>query len=325
MIARREILGAVPALVATTLAGHTFAQSTYPQHVIRIIVGNAAGGTDDVISRHVADKLTKEWGQPVIVENRGGGSTTIAGAYVASSPPDGYTLMCLINTGINQTLLRDKLPYKLNSFVPVAGAGGFPVALAVSAIAMPKITTLQELAAATRAGDGVTYASGGVGTMGHLTCTRLLNAFNGKGIHVTYRNNPEGLQALIGGHTQMMIASASEVSALRGDDKLRVLAVAAPQRAVNLPDVPTFAELGMPDFNVALWHGFVAPAGTPPEIVAKLADAISRALKDPEFLARYRPLAFQDNVQTGEALSTFINGEAARWKKVIVDNKITIE
>ena len=325
MITRREILGAVPALAATTLAGNAFAQSTFPQRVIRIVVGNAAGGTDDVISRHVADKLTKEWGQPVIVENRGGGSTTIAGAYVASAPPDGYTLMCLINTGINQTLLRDKLPYKLNSFVPVAGAGGFPVALAVSAIATPKITTLQELAAVTRSGDGVTYASGGVGTMGHLTCTRLLNAFNGKGVHVTYRNNPEGLQALIGGHTQMMIASASEVAALRGEDKLRVLAVAAPQRAVNMPDVPTFAELGMPDFNVVLWHGFVAPAGTPPEIVAKLADAISRALKDPEFLARQRPLAFQDNVLTGEPLSAFINGEAMRWKKVIVDNKITIE
>jgi tripartite-type tricarboxylate transporter receptor subunit TctC len=325
MIRRRDVLGVAPALAATTFAGSAFAQAGFPNKPIRIIVGNAAGGTDDVISRHVADKLQKEWGQPVIVENRGGGSTTIAGAHVASSPPDGYTLMCLINTGINQTLLRDKLPYKLSSFVPVAGAGGFPVALAVSAIAKPKITTLQELAAASRTGDGVTYASGGVGTMGHLTCTRLLNAFNGKGVHVTYRNNPEGLQALIGGHTQMMIASASEVSSLRGEDKLRVLAVAAPQRSVNLPDVPTLAELGMPDFNVVLWHGFVAPAGTPPEIIAKLADGIARALKDPDFLARYRPLAFQDNVQTGEALSAFINGEATRWKKVIVDNKIVVE
>ncbi len=325
MLKRRDLIGAVPALAASVLSGAALAQAAYPNRLIRIIVGNAAGGTDDVISRHVADKLTKEFGQPVIVENRGGGSTTIAGSLVASSPPDGYTLMCLINTGINQTLLRDKLPYKLSSFVPVAGAGGFPVALAVSAIAKPRITSLQELAAVCRSGDGVTFASGGVGTMGHLTCTRLLNAFNGHGVHVTYRNNPEGLQALVGGHTQMMIASASEVSALRGEDKLRVLAVAAPQRAVNLPDVPTFAELGMPDFNVSLWHGFVAPAGTPPEIVAKLADAIARALKDPDFLARYRPLAFQDNVLTGEPLAAYINGEATRWKKVIVDNRIVVE
>jgi tripartite-type tricarboxylate transporter receptor subunit TctC len=322
---RRQVLGAAPALAATTFAAGAFAQSGYPNKPIRIIVGNQAGGTDDGISRHVADKLSKEWGQPVIVENRGGGSTTIAATYVATQPADGYTLMCLINTGINQTVLRDKLPYKLTSFTPVAGVGGFPIALAVSAIAKPKITNLQELTAAARTGDGVTFGSGGVGTMGHLACTRLLNALKGNGVHVTFRNNPEGLQSLIGGHTQMFFASASEVSALRGEDKLRVLAVASPQRLPNLPDVPTLKELGVPDFEVMLWHGFVAPAGTPPAIVAKLADGISRAVKDPEYLARYKPLAYQEDIKTGEALSDFIHGEAAKWKKVIADNNIKVE
>ena len=325
MISRRQILGVAPALAASSLAGHAFAQSAYPHKPIRIIVGNAPGGTDDVISRHIADRLTKEWGQPVIVENRGGGSTTIAGGYVATQPADGYTLLCLISTSINQTVLREKLPYKLSSYSPIVGVGGFPVALAVSAIAKPKITNLDELAAVARSGDGITFGSGGVGTMGHLTCTRLLNVLKGKGVHVTYRNNPEGLQALIGGHTQMFAASASEVSALRGEDKLRVLAVAAPQRAANLPDVPTLKELGIPDFDVVLWHGFVAPAGTPPDIVAKLADGISRAMKDQEFLNRWRPLAYQEDIRTGEALSAFMNGEAARWKKVIVDNEIRVE
>ncbi|WP_137890251.1 tripartite tricarboxylate transporter substrate binding protein [Ramlibacter sp. 2FC] len=325
MISRRKILEAVPALAATAFAGGAVAQSAYPTRLVKIVVGNAAGGTDDAISRFVADRLAKEFGQPVIVENRGGGSTTIAGTYVASAPADGYTLMCLINTGINQTVLRDKLPYKLSSFTPVAGVGGFPVALAVSATAKPKITNMQELVAAARSGDGITFGSGGVGTMGHLTCTRLLNAIKGKGVHVSYRNNPEGLQALIGGHTQMFFASASEVSGLRGEDKLRVLAVATPQRAVNLPDVPTMKELGFPDFDVALWHGFVAPAGTPPDIVAKLADGITRAVRDPEFLNRYAPLAYQENIKTGEALSAFINAEAARWKEVIVANNIRLE
>lgn len=325
MLTRRQVLATAPALAAASLGGPAFAQGTYPQHVIKIVVGNAAGGTDDIISRFVADRLTKEWGQAVIVENRGGGSTTIASAAVAAAPPDGYTLLCMISTSINQTVLREKLPYKLSSFAPVVGVGGFPVALAVSANTTPKITSLQELAAAARSGDGVTFASGGVGTMGHLTCTRLLNVLNGKGVHVTYRNNPEGLQSLIGGFTQVMAASASEVSALRGEDKLRVLAVAAPERAVNLPDVPTFKELGLPDFNVVLWHGFVAPAGTPPEIVAKLSEAITRAIRDPEFSAKMKPLAFQEDIKTGEALTAFVNGEAARWKKVIVDNKITVE
>jgi tripartite-type tricarboxylate transporter receptor subunit TctC len=325
MLSRRKILGAAPALAATAFAGGALADAGYPQRVVKIVVGNQAGGTDDAISRFVADKLTKEFGQAFIVDNRGGGSTTIAGTAVASAPPDGYTLLCLISAGINQTALRDKLPYKLSSFVPIIGVGGFPVALAVSATTKPKITNLQELAAAARSGDGVTFASGGVGTMGHLTCTRLLNVLKGKGVHVTYRNNPEGLQALAGGFAQMMFASASEVSALRGEDKLRVLAVASSQRASNLPDVPTMKELGFPDFDVQLWHGFVAPKGTPPDIVAKLATAISRAVKDPEFLNRFKPLAYQEDIKTGEALSAFINGEAARWKEVIVANDIRVE
>jgi tripartite-type tricarboxylate transporter receptor subunit TctC len=325
MVSRRKALYAAPALAVASLFDGAFAQGPYPQRPVKIIVGNSAGGTDDMISRHVADKLTKEFGQPVVVENRSGGSTTIGAIATATAPPDGCTLLCLISAGINQTVLREQLPYKLSSFVSIVGVGGFPLALVVSATAKPKITNLQELTAVMRSGDGVTFASAGVGTMGHLTSTRLINVLNGKGVHVTYRNNPEGLQALMGGFGQMMFASASEVSALRGEDKLRVLAVAAPRRTVNLPDVPTLKELGLQDFEVMLWHGFVAPAGTPPDIVAKLADAITRAVKDPAFLARVQPLAYQEDIKTGEALSSFINAEAARWKKVIADNRIQVE
>lgn len=326
MISRRTLIGSAPAIAAATLAGGAFAQSAYPNRVIKIVVGNAAGGTDDAISRFVADRLSKEFGQPVIVDNRGGASTTIAGAYVAQSPADGYTLLCLISAGINQTVLRDKLSYRLSNFTPVAGVGGFPLALAVSGTSTnPKLSSLQDLVAAARAGDGVTFASGGVGTMGHLNGMRFLNAIKGKGVHVTYKNNPEGLQALMGGFTQMMFASASEVSALRGDGKLRVLAVTSPQRASNLPDVPTMKELGFPDFEASLWHGFVAPAGTPPDIVEKLAGAISRAVRDPEYAAKFKPLAYQEDVRAGAALNNFINGEATRWKTVIVDNKIVVE
>jgi len=260
----------------------------------------------------------------VIVENRGGGSTTIAGAVVAASPPDGYTLLCLINTGIVQTVLRDKLPYKLNSFTPVIGVGGFPLSLGASATTGRNASNIQELTAIARTGDGVTYASGGVGTMAHLNTVRLLKAMQGKGVHVTYKNNPEGLQALMGGFTQMMLASASEISAMRGD-KLRALAVTSEQRLPSLPDVPTMRELGFPQINPTLWHGFVAPAGTPPDVVAKLADAITRAVRDPEFQAKFKPLSFQEDIKTGDALSAWINAEAAKWKEVIAENRIQVE
>lgn len=325
MTTRRDILRAAPAFALTVATGRAMAETNFPQRVIKIVVGNAAGGTDDAISRFVADKLTKEFGQPVIVENRGGGSTTIAGAHVANSAADGYTLLCITQAGINQTVLREKLTYRLSSFVPIAGVGGFPLALAVSGTSKPTITNLQELTAAARSGDGVTFGSGGVGTMGHLACTRLLNVIKGKGIHVTYKNNPEGLQALMGGFCQMFIASASEVSALRGDGKLRVLAVASSQRTSNLPDVATFAELGIPNFEASIYHAFVAPAGTPPEIVEKLAGAISRAARDPELLNRYKPLAYQEDIKTGKTLESFMNAEAARWKAVIVANNIQVE
>src|SRR5207249_377613 len=124
---------------------------------------------------------------------------------------------------------------------------------------------IDELKALARSPDGISYATGGVGTMAHLNTIRFLKAIQGTGTHVSYRNNPDGLQALAGGFTQMMLASASEVAPLRADGKLRVIAVTSEQRAVNLPDVPTMRELGYPSLNPTLWHGYVAPAGTPPE------------------------------------------------------------
>jgi tripartite-type tricarboxylate transporter receptor subunit TctC len=222
-------------------------------------------------------------------------------------------------------VLKPSLPYRLDSFAPVIGVGGFPLALAVSTTTSPKITSMEDLAAASRSGDGVTYASGGVGTMAHLNTVRLLKVLKGKGVHVTYKNNPEGLAALMGGYTQIMLASASEVAPLRAEGKLRVLAVTSPQRASNLPDVPTMKELGFPTIDAMLWHGYMVPAGTPPQVVATLADSIARAVRSQEFQSRLKPMAFQEDITTGEALSSFINGQASRWKEVIVENNIKVE
>ena len=323
MISRRKLLLAAPALAAGVYGGRALAQQqAYPSKLIKVIVGNAPGGTDDLISRFVVKTMQSEWGQTALVENRGGASTTIAGAAVASSPPDGYTILCLINTSIVQTVLKEKLTYSLKSFTPVVGVGGFPLALAVSP--STKVTNFDEFKALAKTPDGVTYASGGVGTMAHLNTIRLLKAIDGHGTHVTYKNNPEGLQALAGGFTQIMLASASEVASLRADGKLRVIAVTSDQRAVNLPDVPTMRELGYPALNPTLWHGYVAPAGTPPDAVAKLAAVITKAVRDPEFQARFKPLAFQEDITTGEALNKFIADQAARWREVIVENNIRV-
>jgi len=317
------MLLAAPAVAAGMLGGRTLAQQGYPNKLVRVVVGNAPGGTDDLISRFVVKTMQTEWGQTALVENRGGASTTIAGAAVASSAPDGYTLLCLINTGIVQTVLKKDLPYSLKSFTPVVGVGGFPLALAVSP--STNVTNFEEFKALAKAGDGVTFASGGVGTMAHLNTIRLLKAVDGKGTHISYKNNPDGLQALAGGFTQVMLASASEVASLRSDGKLRVIAVTSDQRAVNLPDVPTMRELGYPALNPTLWHGYVAPAGIPPEVAAKIADVVTKAVRDPEFQAKFKPLAFQEDIKTGEPLNKFIADQAARWREVIVENNIKVE
>ncbi|KQP23418.1 tripartite tricarboxylate transporter substrate binding protein [Pseudorhodoferax sp. Leaf267] len=322
MITRRKWAATSAALVACALPG--MAQAAYPDRVIRIVVGNAAGGTDDAISRFVASKLAAEYGQGVIVENRGGGSTTIAGGVVASAAPDGHTLLCLISAGIAQTALRDRLPYNLRSFTPIVGVGGFPLALAVSATPPASIGSVGELVAAARSGNGVTFASGGVGTMAHLNMVRFLKTVGGKGVHVPYRNNPEGLQALGGGFTQVMFASASEVASLRSDGKIRVLAVTAPERLGLLADVPTMRELGFASIDPTLWYGFMAPARTPADFVAKLAASITKAVRDPEFQNRFRPMAFIEDIRTGPELDAYIGAEVARWREVILENNIRI-
>jgi len=320
VVSRRKVLLAGPALAMGIVGVRAFAQQPYPTKLIKVVVGNAPGGTDDLISRFVVKTMQSEFGQTALVENRGGASTTIAGAAVASSPPDGYTILCLINTSIVQTVLKEKLPYSLKSFTPIIGVGGFPLALAVSPAL--KVTNFDEFKALAKSKDGVTYASGGVGTMAHLNTIRLLKAIDGHGTHVTYKNNPDGLQALAGGFTDVMLASASEVASLKSDGKLRVIAVTSDQRAVNLPDVPTMRELGYPTLNPTLWHGYMAPAGTPPDVVAKLADVITKAVRDPEFQARFKPLAFQEDIKTGDALNKFIAEQANRWHEVIVENNI---
>lgn len=224
----------------------------------------------------------------------------VGAAAAAASAPDGYTILCLISAGINQTALRDKLPYTLNSFVPIAGVGGFPLALAVATDS--KIKTIDDLKAHARSSGGVKYSSGGVGTMAHLTSVRFLKVLQGTGLNVAYKNNPEGLNALMGGFTDMIFASESEVAALRAGGKIRALAVTSSQRGTSLPDVPTMRELGFPSIDPTLWHGFMAPAGTPADIVAKLAGVITKGVKDPEFQNLLKPMGFQEDIRAGESL-----------------------
>lgn len=322
MITRRSAICGSAALAVLGFPGARQARalSQYPSRPIKIVIANPPGGDDDTLSRFVAQAITGELGQPVIVENRGGGATTVGGMAVAQAAPDGYTLLCVHMASIIQTVLRDKLQYNLKSFTPIIGIGGYPVALVVS----PKspIKTFDDLKAAASTGDGVTFASAGAGTLAHLTCVRFLKAIGGKGTHVAYKNNPEGLQALAGGFTEIMFPSVREAANLRKDGLVRVLAVTAPQRIENMPDVPTMTELGYPQIDSRLWYSYVAPVGTPQEIIDRLAEVIQKAVQSPAFVERFAPQSFQPDLIKGAALAQYLEMQAARWREVIVENNV---
>jgi tripartite-type tricarboxylate transporter receptor subunit TctC len=221
-----------------------YAQSDYHSRVIRIVVANPPGGDDDTLTPFISEAIAPDLGRPLIVENRGGAATTIGAVAVSLAPPDGYTLLCLHTAALVQTVLRENLKYSLKSFTPIIKIGGYPMALVVPAAS--KIRTIDDAKTLATTKDGIAYATAGAGTMAHLTTVRFLKAIGGHGLHVTYKNNPEGMQSLVGGYTQMMFVSAREGANLQGEGLLRVLATTSSERTNNLPEVATMRELGLP-------------------------------------------------------------------------------
>lgn len=324
MLSRRNVVAGAGALVAANAVGtNPLSAQQYPNKPLKIIVTNPPGGDDDTLTRFIVDQIQGEYGQPIIVDNRGGASTTIGARAAAQAAPDGYTLVCVHMAVMIQTVLREKLDYSMKNFTPVIGIGGYPMALVIS----PKsnIKTFADLKAATAKDNSTTYAAAGPGTMAHLTTERFLNAINGKGTMVPYKNNPEGLQALAGGFTEFMFPSAREGATLSTNGLINVMAVTSKARLPILPNTPTMTELGLPQIDSRLWYSFMAPAGTPPEIVKRLGDLIEKAVLSPKFKERFEPLSFQTDIQRGEALSQYVNTNLEGFRKIIVDNDIKVE
>lgn len=323
MITRRNVVIGAAALAAASLTGTGVLAQQYPNKPLKIIVANPPGGDDDTLTRFIVDQIQGEFGQPIIVDNRGGAATTIGTRAAAQSAPDGYTLVCVHMASIIQTVLRPNLDYSLKSFTPVIGIGGYPMALVISPKA--KFQTFDELKAAVAKDDSVTYAAAGPGTMAHLSGVRFLSAVNGKGTMIPYKNNPDGLQGLAGGFTDFMFPSAREGAALSTNGLIKVLAVTSKQRLPILPNTPTMTELGLPQIDSRLWYSYLAPAGTPPEVVARLGDLIEKAVRSPKFKERFEAQSFQTDIQRGEPLAQYMNATAEGFRKAIADNNIKVE
>jgi len=315
---RRIFLGSLVALSPISTA---HAQEAYPARPIRLVIPNPPGGGSDFVARALGDRAAAHLGGQVVVENRAGGATTIGANFVARSAPDGYTILIITTAGIVQGVIQENLPYNLErDFVPIIGVGSEPVALSVSVAS--NIRSLDDLAAAARSSDGLTCGSGGAGTMAHLACVRLVGDLRGRSTHVPFRGTGPALQALAGGHIEMMFPGVPDVRPVAAAGHVRVLGVTSDERMPELPDVPTMRELGFPDFTPRLWYGFVAPAGTPPSILGRLHDAFEKALREPDMQARLAARGFTVAYQSHEATAAYMRDETARWGQVVRANNL---
>jgi tripartite-type tricarboxylate transporter receptor subunit TctC len=318
---RRRLLAlaGVLALVASVNAG---AADAYPSRPIKILVGYSAGGAVDAIARSVGQRMSAILGQPVVVENRPGAGTNIAVKALIASPPDGYTLLLAANALAVNPSLFEPAPYDIErDLTPVASVGRVPVVFSVREGAA--IKSLPELVAAAKAKPGgVTVATPGNGSTPHLAMELFQHTAGLSLRHVPYKGGAQALTDVLGGHVDVVAVNALEVLPLAKSGKLKVLAVMSGERAAVLPGVPTVAESGYPGFESSVWYGFVAPAGLPQPLQAKLHDAVQKALASPEVREQLAAAGGVTLPGPAAQFDKLLKTDAARYGKLIREANI---
>ena len=304
-------------------SGAALAQA-FPTKPVRILAGFPPGGGTDITARILAVKLTEYWGQQVIVENRAGASGTIAADLVAKAPADGYTLlMGLPNSNVVAQFAFPKLPYDqikdLAPVVPVSQVSlvltlnnAVPIADVKSLIAQSKVKQLR-------------YASSGNGSVQHMSTETFKHLTGADLLHIPYKGSGQAVIDLIAGQVDMNMDTMPTVLAHIKGGRLKAIAVGAPKRTVQLPDVPTFAEAGVPGFQATNWYGLFAPAGTPREVIAKINADTNRALNSPDIRERIINSGGEPTGGSSEDFAAFIKSEVARTGKTIKDANIKFD
>jgi tripartite-type tricarboxylate transporter receptor subunit TctC len=303
---------AVFALCLCSILAH--AQGGYPNHAVRVVVPFPPGQTTDVIARTIAQHLSDTLGQSFYVDNKAGAAAIIGTGDVKNAAPDGYTLL-MASSGplaINPTLYT-KLPYDpIKDFAPIGMVVAVPQFLVVNAGFPAK--DLKELIAYVKAHPGtVNFGSGGSGLTNHLTMEMLKTATGMQMTHVPYKGSSAAITALISGEIGMMFESGPAVVPHIKSGRLRIIAVGSERRSLALPDVPTVAEAGVPGFNAQSWAAFLAPAGTPPDIVLKLNAGLRAGLFKPEIKQRLLELGAEPMDSTPEQAAAYMKNEVKNW------------
>jgi tripartite-type tricarboxylate transporter receptor subunit TctC len=290
----------------------------FPSKPVRYIVPFGPGGSPDIVGRLIADRLTRLWGQQVIVENRAGVAGVQGSAFVAKSPPDGYTLLqCNIAPNAIGVSMFAKLPYdQLRDFAPITRIGSLPNIL-LSHPSLP-VQSVKELVAYARANPGkLSYSSGQVGTSPQLSVELLKQAMKIDIVNIPYKIGAQGLTDAIGGQVPLNISNLPQSISPVQSGRVRGLAVTSAKRAAPLPSVPTMQESGIPGYEVTSWYGVCAPSGTPAAVLDKMNADITSVLRSPELQQRLSELITEITPTTRDEFDQFIRAEIARWAQVI--------
>lgn len=288
---------------------------SYPAKPIRVIVGQAPGGATDIVSRALAQKLTEQMGQSVVIDNRSGAAGSIGSAIAASANPDGYTALIISSTyTINPSLYR-KLPFDpVRDLKPVTLIASSPFLLLVHPAVAAKTTRELIALAKTRS---LTYGSGGIGSSGHLAAELFASMAGITLTHVPYKGAGPALIDALAGQVNMLMSSIVSGMPYAKSGRLRALAITTRDRSNALPELPTIAESALPGYDFSSWYGLMVPAGTAPAIVARLNGETVKALKAPDLKQRLASEGCEPVGSTPDELGNYIRAEMARWAKIV--------
>jgi tripartite-type tricarboxylate transporter receptor subunit TctC len=302
------------------------AAQTFPDHSVRIVVPYPPGGFNDTLARVSAEKLTKMWNQPVVVENKPGGNTTLGNAFVAKAPPDGYTILVTpLPFSALPGLYGASLPYDaLKDFTPLVWAGSTQNALVVRND-LPVNNVKEFIEYAKKNPGKVNYGSTGSGSSNHLSMELFMKMTGTKMQHIPYKGSAPATLAMAAGEIDALFDNVPNVLPQIKAGKMKAIAVSGLQRAALLPSVPTVAESGVPGYEVNVWFGMQLPAGTPKPIVEKINRDMVQLLKEPDVVTRFRDQGVEVVASTPAEFSQLVHKEVVKWTQLIKDANIRIE
>jgi tripartite-type tricarboxylate transporter receptor subunit TctC len=317
---------ALAALCASLLAGAPMAGAAdaWPAKPVRLIIPFPPGGSNDVVGRVIASQLGERLGQSVVVDNRGGAGGVIGTEAAAKSPPDGYTLLFISSAYAANSSLY-KLPYDPHkAFAPVAMIAAGPNVLAVPP-SLP-VNSLKDLLAMARARPGkLNYASAGIGSFQHLGSALFVSMARVDIVHVPFKGGGPAMVDVIAGNTQLMLGSLVQTLPQLKAGKLKALGVGGARRSPTLPEVPTISEAGVPGYEAVNWWGIIAPAATPPEIVARVHRELGAIVQSPEMQKRFESEAVEAVQMSTPEFARYIDAETTKWARVVRDAGIKAE